>query len=84
MDSAEITVAPEDDQEDVARVSPSTTWRASPSSTTGAPVGRVTLTTVIDVVEAETTEDILQFGGTSADERLAEGWREAVRTGSPG
>ena len=31
---------------------------------------------MIDVVEAETTEDLLKFGGVSADEELAAGWYE--------
>jgi magnesium transporter len=38
---------------------------------------------VIDVVEAETTEDLLKFGGVSADEDLAAGWKTAVRSRLP-
>ena len=84
MDSAEITVAPEDDQEDVARVMSKYNLASVPViDGAGRLLGRVTFDDVIDVVEAETTEDILQFGGTSADERLAAGWREAVRSRLP-
>ena len=38
---------------------------------------------VIDVVEAEQTEDLLKFGGTSADEELAAPWTGAVRSRLP-
>jgi magnesium transporter len=38
---------------------------------------------VIDVVEAEQTEDLLKFGGVSPDEALAAGWSEAVRSRLP-
>ena len=44
----------------------------------GKLLGRVTFDDVIDVVEAETTEDMLRFGGVSADED----WR-AVEYGDP-
>jgi magnesium transporter len=43
----------------------------------------VTFDDVQDVIEAENTEDILQFGGTSADEELAGRWHEAVRSRLP-
>ena len=45
----------------------------------GRLLGRVTFDDVIDVVEAETTEDLLKFGGVSADEELAAGWSDAVQ-----
>jgi magnesium transporter len=43
----------------------------------------VTFDDVIDVVEAEQTEDLLKFGGTSADEELAAPWTGAVRSRLP-
>ena len=43
----------------------------------GRLLGQITFDDVIDVVEAETTEDILKFGGVPASELLAAGWREA-------
>jgi len=46
-------------------------------------LGRVTFDDVIDVVEAETTEDLLRFGGVSADEDLGAGWESAVRSRLP-
>jgi magnesium transporter len=50
---------------------------------TGRLLGRVTFDDVIDVVEAETTEDLLKFGGVPAGEELAAGWRAAVRSRLP-
>jgi magnesium transporter len=49
----------------------------------GRLLGRVTFDDVIDVVEAETTEDILRFGGAAGDEELTGGWHEAVRSRLP-
>jgi magnesium transporter len=49
----------------------------------GRLLGRVTFDDVIDVVEAETTEDLLRFGGVSPDEDLGGGWREAARSRRP-
>jgi magnesium transporter len=49
----------------------------------GRLLGRVTFDDVIDVVEAETTEDLLRFGGVSADEELGAGWQTAVRSRLP-
>jgi magnesium transporter len=46
-------------------------------------LGRVTFDDVIDVVEAETTEDLLRFGGVSADEELGGAWTESVRSRLP-
>jgi len=40
----------------------------------GRLIGRVTYDDVIDVAEAEATEDLLRFGGVSPDEGLAAGW----------
>ena len=49
----------------------------------GQLLGRVTFDDVIDVVEAETTEDMLRFGGVSADEDLRRAWNAAVQTRLP-
>jgi magnesium transporter len=38
---------------------------------------------VIDVIEAETTEDILKFGGVSGEEELRGGWLDAVKSRLP-
>lgn len=84
MDEAMHTVAPDLEQGEVARV-------LSRYNLAGVPVvdpegrllGAVTFDDVLDVMEAENTEDLLQFGGTSPDEELAAGWREAVRSRLP-
>jgi len=49
----------------------------------GRLLGRVTFDDVDDVVEAETTEDMLKFGGVSADEELGAEWRSAVGSRLP-
>jgi len=49
----------------------------------GRLLGRVTIDDVIDVVEAESTEDLLKFGGVSPDEELAAPWTDAVRSRLP-
>ncbi len=41
-------------------------------------VGRVTFDDVVDVIEAEQTEDLLRFGGAGSEEHLAGRWHEAV------
>ncbi len=49
----------------------------------GRLLGRITFDDVIDVIEAETTEDILKFGGVSQEEELRGGWWDAVRSRLP-
>jgi magnesium transporter len=49
----------------------------------GRLLGRVTFDDLVDVVEKETTEDLLQFGGVSADEELEAGWGVAVKSRLP-
>jgi magnesium transporter len=84
MTEADIFVTPDQDQEEVARV------MARYNLPSVAVVdekrrllGRITFDDVIDVVEAETTEDLLKFGGVSPDEELAAGWRTSVRSRLP-
>jgi magnesium transporter len=84
MESADIVVAPDLDQEEVARVMARYNVPSVPVvDGHGRLLGQVTFDDVTDVVEEEATEDILQFGGTSADEELAGGWRAAVRSRLP-
>jgi len=84
MEPAEITVTPERDQEEVARLMARYNVPSVPVvDAHGVLLGRVTFDDVIDVVEAETTEDLLQFGGVSADEELGASWTEAVRSRLP-
>ena len=79
MEEADLSVPPEMDQEQVARLMARYNVPSIPVvDIEGKLLGRVTFDDVIDVVEAETTEDLLRFGGVSADEDLAAPWRTAV------
>jgi len=84
MAPADISVSPDLDQEEVARL---LARYNLPSVAVvdegGRLLGRITFDDVIDVVEAETTEDLLKFGGVPAGEELAAGWREAVQSRLP-
>lgn len=84
MDDTDVRVAPETDQEEVARVIGRYNVPAVPVVDGGGKLlGQVTFDDVIDVVEAEQTEDLLKFGGTSADEELSAPWHGAVRSRLP-
>ncbi len=84
MEDTEIRVPPELDQEEVARMMSRYNVPAVPVVDGGGRLlGQVTFDDVIDVVEAEQTEDLLKFGGTSAEEELAASWTEAVRRRLP-
>ena len=84
MTDADIFVTPDLDQEEVARLMARYNVPSVPVvDDAGRLLGRVTFDDVIDVVEAETTEDLLKFGGVSADEDLAAGWKAAVRSRLP-
>jgi len=84
MEPADVSVSPEADQEDVARILARYNLPSvAVVDDQGRLLGRITFDDVIDVVEAETTEDILKFGGVPAGELLAAGWREAVRSRLP-
>jgi magnesium transporter len=84
MTDADIFVTPELDQEEVARLMARYNMPSMPVVDEGGHLlGRVTFDDVIDVVEAETTEDLLKFGGVSPDEELAAGWETAVRSRLP-
>jgi magnesium transporter len=84
MEEADIRVGPDVDQEEVAqqmtRYNLSNLPVVDPS---GRLLGRVTLDDVMHVVEEETTEDLLKFGGVSADEELTASWADAVKSRLP-
>jgi magnesium transporter len=84
MEPADLTVPPETDQEEVARLMARYNVPAiAVVDQNGRLLGRVTFDDVIDVVEAETTEDLLRFGGVSADEDLAAPWNTTLQTRLP-
>ncbi|NCD71970.1 magnesium transporter [Mucilaginibacter agri] len=72
------------DQEEVARL-------ISQYNLTSIPVvddnlrllGRITVDDIIDVMEEESTEDILKISGVSEDEELSGGWQDAVKSRLP-
>jgi magnesium transporter len=84
MTPADISVLPDLDQEEVARLMARYNLPSvAVVDAAGHLLGRVTFDDVIDVVEAETTEDLLKFGGVSPDENIAAGWKTAVRSRLP-
>jgi len=46
-------------------------------------LGRVTFDDIIDVLNEETTEDILKISGVSEDEELSGNWKDAVKSRLP-
>jgi magnesium transporter len=46
-------------------------------------LGRVTVDDIIDVLEQESTEDILKISGVSEDEELSGNWKDAVKSRLP-
>jgi magnesium transporter len=46
-------------------------------------LGRITVDDIIDVIEEESTEDILKISGVSEDEELSGNWKEAVKSRLP-
>ncbi|HRP08350.1 MAG TPA: magnesium transporter [Gemmatimonadales bacterium] len=84
METADVRVAPEDDQEHVARQMARYNIPSVPVvDSAGRLLGKVTYDDVIDVAEAEATEDLLRFGGVSPDEGLSAKWSDAVRSRLP-
>lgn len=84
MEEPEVTVQPSVDQEQVARLM---ARYNVPSlgvvDVEGRLLGRITFDDVTDVAEEEATEDLLRFGGVSADEDLGAHWGQAVRSRLP-
>ncbi|HEX8693360.1 MAG TPA: magnesium transporter [Longimicrobium sp.] len=77
-------VLPDMDQEEVGRVVARYNLTVVPVvDEEGVLLGGVTFDDVIDVIEAETTEDILKLGGTSQEEEIRGGWLDAVRSRLP-
>ncbi len=86
MDPPPVVARPEMDQEEVARLMARYNVPAiAVVSEGGKLLGRITFDDVIDVVEAESTEDLLKFGGLGgeAEDALGADWRDAVRRRLP-
>lgn len=78
------TVRPEEDQEEVGRLIARYNLAAIPVvGPTGVLLGRITFDDVIDVIEAEQTEDIFRLVGVTDEEELRHNWTESVRTRLP-
>jgi magnesium transporter len=84
MEPSPATITPDIDQEAVARLLARYNVPSLPVvNSEGKLIGRVTFDDVMDVVEAEATEDILKFGGAPGEEQLAGEWHQAVRSRLP-
>jgi magnesium transporter len=84
MEPALVSATPDLDQEAVAQLIARYNVPSLPVvNADGKLIGRVTFDDVMDVVEAEATEDILKFGGAIAEEQLAGEWHQAVRNRLP-
>jgi magnesium transporter len=84
MEPSPATITPDVDQEAVARLLARYNVPSLPVvNSEGKLIGRVTFDDVMDVVEAEATEDILKFGGAPGEEQLAGEWHKAVRRRLP-
>jgi magnesium transporter len=84
MNPEVISVYVDDDQEDVAKVMSQYNLPTLPVvDRDNRLLGRVTFDDVMDVLEDESTEDILNFAGVSDDENLRGGWADAVKSRIP-
>jgi magnesium transporter len=72
------------DQEEVARLISQYNLTAIPVVDDNMKLlGRITVDDIIDVMEQESTEDILKISGVSEDEELSGNWKEAVKSRLP-
>lgn len=84
MDDHVIRVHPDDDQEDVARLVSKYDLNVVPVvSSTDALLGIITVDDIIDVILEEQTEDILQMGGVSKEERIDSSFVSSVKKRLP-
>lgn len=80
----DITVPPDLDQEEVGRLMSRYNLVSVPVvQSDGRLIGRITFDDVIDVIEAEQTEDLLLLAGVSDEEEIRADWRTAVRARLP-
>ncbi len=84
VESVLASVEPDEDQEEVGRLISRYNLPSIPVvDKTGILLGRITFDDVLDVLEAEQTEDILRFAGISEEEEIRGTWSETVRTRLP-
>jgi magnesium transporter len=84
IDEECVKVHVDTDQEEVARMISKYNLAAIPVvDNNGRLLGRITFDDVMDVLEEESTEDILRIAGVSEDEELRGSWRNAVRSRLP-
>jgi magnesium transporter len=84
VEPVQASVVPDEDQEEVGRLLSRYNLVSIPVvDGFGVLLGRITFDDVLDVMEAEQTEDILRFVGTSEEEELKGSWSETVRTRLP-
>ena len=85
VEAPAATVRPDVDQEEVGRLI--SRYNLAAIAVVGADdvlLGRITFDDVIDVIEAEQTEDILLLAGVGSDEEaLRYSWQESVRARMP-
>jgi magnesium transporter len=80
MDDNVVSVPPDMDQEDVARLMSRYNLVTVPVTDESKKlIGRITVDDILDIVEAEVTEDLLRMGGTDVDEEIYGGTASAVR-----
>ena len=84
VEPVQASVVPDEDQEEVSRLMSRYNLVSLPVvDGFGVLLGRITFDDVLDVIEAEQTEDILRLVGASDDEELRGSWSETVRTRLP-
>lgn len=84
MDPRVVSVYVDDDQEEVAKLMSQYNLPTLPVvDRDNVLLGRITFDDILDVLEDETTEDILNFAGVSEDENLRGGWASAVKSRIP-
>ncbi|HEY9535497.1 MAG TPA: magnesium transporter [Mucilaginibacter sp.] len=81
---APIFVKADLDQEEVAKLISQYNLTAIPVVDDNMKLlGRITVDDIIDVMEQESTEDMLKISGVSEDEELSGNWQEAVKSRLP-
>ncbi len=79
-----VYVKAEMDQEEVARLFSQYNLTSIPVVDDGLKLlGRITVDDIIDVLEEESTEDILKIAGVSEDEELGGTWQDAIKSRLP-